>query len=146
MTDQKCVACSCDTSPGSGRFVNRIPADDGFLCTKCAAFTCDRCDQLIAIDEDLTPQDVFGDNTSRRCFSDGSDRICESCLTPLENANFKETNNMSQFTYSLLINAVWTCMYTGGSEEARKHMKEANATEARLYQNGRYLGVVKGAC
>ncbi len=86
MTNQKCVECSCDTSFGSMKFVNRIPADDGFLCARCSAFTCDRCDQLIAIDEDLTPQDVFGDNTSRWFFSDGSDRICESCLTPLEKA------------------------------------------------------------
>ena len=41
MTDigNKCIECSEDTSFGSGRFVNRIPADDGenygYLCPDC---------------------------------------------------------------------------------------------------------------
>jgi hypothetical protein len=50
---------------------------------------------------------------------------------------------MTKFTYSLLINSVWSCMFQGGAEEARKHLQEVNATEARLYQNGRYIGVVE---
>lgn len=33
-------------------------------------------------------------------------------------------------------------MFCGGPEEARKHLKEAGATEARLYCDGRYIGVV----
>lgn len=45
-----CVECGRDTSPGSGLFVNRIPADHddgegrrvvGYLCPECA--TCDDC-------------------------------------------------------------------------------------------------------
>jgi len=50
---------------------------------------------------------------------------------------------MSALTYSLLIGSVWTCMFKGGAEEARTHLKAVGATEARLYRNGRYLGEVK---
>ena len=30
-----CISCGEDTSFGSGRFVNRIPADDQYLCEEC---------------------------------------------------------------------------------------------------------------
>ncbi len=30
-----CVDCGEDTSFGSGRFVNRIPSDDNWLCADC---------------------------------------------------------------------------------------------------------------
>ena len=49
---------------------------------------------------------------------------------------------MSTYTYSLLINLTWSCMYQGGVFEARQHKKQVNAVEARLYKNGRYVGVV----
>ena len=58
-----CVCCNKDTSFGSGRFVNRIPADadygslddkgntifkdgeyrDGYLCEPCQELECDKC-------------------------------------------------------------------------------------------------------
>ena len=38
-----CVQCGRDTSFGSGRFVNRIPANDGYLCPDCQADNCDAC-------------------------------------------------------------------------------------------------------
>jgi len=57
-----CVYCGQDTSPGSGKFVNRIPADNtvevvfdgphradlevtGWMCDECQApeWTCDGC-------------------------------------------------------------------------------------------------------
>ena len=46
---------------------------------------CDRCDDLIALDEDLTPSCVFewekgGDGD----FSDGAYRVHEECLTKQE--------------------------------------------------------------
>jgi hypothetical protein len=30
-----CIECGEDTSFGSGRFVNRIPADDNYMCYEC---------------------------------------------------------------------------------------------------------------
>ena len=107
MTDigNRCVYCGEDTSFGSGRFVNRIPADadceitdskgkiifadgeyrDGYACPDCLAMPCDRCDDLIPVDEDLIPSCVFewekgGDDA----FSDGAYRVHEECLTKQE--------------------------------------------------------------
>ena len=46
-----CIACGEDTSFGSGRFVNRIPADDGkkdgFLCAECQSVECGYCHALV---------------------------------------------------------------------------------------------------
>ena len=43
----KCVECKNDTSFGSGRFVNRLPAGndefEGYLCTECRLMTCEMC-------------------------------------------------------------------------------------------------------
>ena len=45
----KCIFCFKDTSFGSGRFVNRIPASDdeydGWACPECMAYECDRCNK-----------------------------------------------------------------------------------------------------
>lgn len=35
MNDDLCVICEQPTTFGSGRFVNRIPADDGWMCAEC---------------------------------------------------------------------------------------------------------------
>lgn len=35
MNDDLCVICENPTTFGSGRFVNRIPADDGWMCAEC---------------------------------------------------------------------------------------------------------------
>ena len=63
-----CVCCNKDTSFGSGRFVNRIPADaeyesldekghvifaeneyrDGYLCESCQEIECDKCSKRTA--------------------------------------------------------------------------------------------------
>ena len=52
----RCVDCKMDTAPGSGRYVNRIPADrqdnanspriEGYLCADCQAIECDICHQM----------------------------------------------------------------------------------------------------
>ena len=43
----KCVSCFKDTSFGSGRFVNRIPAGtdeyEGYQCPECQMIECDEC-------------------------------------------------------------------------------------------------------
>ena len=47
----KCIICFKDTSFGSGRFVNRIPADneeyDGYQCPECQLINCDECNEEI---------------------------------------------------------------------------------------------------
>lgn len=45
----KCVNCLEDTSFGSGKFVNRIPAEnekyEGYQCYECQSIECDGCNQ-----------------------------------------------------------------------------------------------------
>jgi hypothetical protein len=77
-----CVFCLKDTSFGSGRFVNRIPAGtgefDGYACPECMETECDRCDQMIGIDDDVTV-----DTPSR------TERVHWDCLTAKEKAEVK---------------------------------------------------------
>ena len=64
---QKCVVCHEDTQFGSGRFVNRIPAEDdkyeGYLCFECQCEECDQCKEL----------------TADNMFNDDGDNLCEDC-------------------------------------------------------------------
>lgn len=77
--NNNCVHCGEDTSFGSGRFVNRIPHDDGYACAKCMELDCDRCDKPIPLDEDITADDCGMDE-----FKDRAWRVHEECLTPTE--------------------------------------------------------------
>jgi len=43
---EACIDCKRDTSFGSGLFVNRIPADDGYMCPDCQSVECDVCGEL----------------------------------------------------------------------------------------------------
>ena len=112
--ENRCVNCGKDTSFGSGLFVNRIPADadyesdtndeqgnpifadgqyrDGYLCPDCSGWECDRCDRMIACDEDLTPRDVYGEDDPRSSkeFSDGSWRLHLECLANKERLSYEE--------------------------------------------------------
>ena len=103
----RCVFCGEDTSAGSGRWANRIPADcdtestakdgtvifadgdhrDGWACAECMAWECDRCDQKIGCDEDISASDVFGEEKDE--FDDGSWKVCEDCLTDSERAKWE---------------------------------------------------------
>ena len=49
----RCRECGNSTAFGSGRFVNRIPADDEWMCAECAGFECDECGENIGLDEEL---------------------------------------------------------------------------------------------
>ena len=100
-----CVRCGKDTSFGSGRFVNRLPASadyeviddsgnviyeegqyrDGYYCAECAARPCCRCDHMIPLDEDITAHDCGLDE-----FTDGSYCVHEQCLTVEETKLFKQ--------------------------------------------------------
>lgn len=61
---QVCIHCGDSVKPGSGKFVNRVPADDGYVCWECMMDPCEDCgevDDLQTIDyfhEDLTPKHV----------------------------------------------------------------------------------------
>ena len=97
-----CVYCNKDTSFGSGLFVNRIPADsdceiedsegntifadgqyrDGYACADCMARPCDRCDEMIPLDEDINAQDVLGHQAGT--FKDGAYCVHYDCLTKEE--------------------------------------------------------------
>ena len=85
--ENRCVHCGEDTSFGSGRFVNRIPAEDGYACAECMAIECDRCDEMIALDEDITPDNC---GNSESAFEDGAYRVHYDCLTKLEKLHFEE--------------------------------------------------------
>lgn len=98
-----CVECLQSTAFGTGRFVNRISADrdvedekgnylgrrDGWLCPECNFTECDRCNEKIYCDEDITAYDVFGENKN---FSDDAYRVHEECLTD-EEKEIMEANN-----------------------------------------------------
>jgi hypothetical protein len=62
-----CIECHEDTKFGSGRFVNRIPADNekysGYLCVDCQSENCDECNTL----------------THEYFLDDDSDVLCEDC-------------------------------------------------------------------
>lgn len=52
---QACQGCGKPTNPKHpknerGYFVNRTPADDGWLCGHCGGFECDECDKDIYVD------------------------------------------------------------------------------------------------
>lgn len=98
-----CVECGKDTKFGSGRFVNRIPADrdldedspfkhlikegysrvNGYLCPECSSEECDRCGELVAVDEQIT-ESAFEHGFRFNCWM-----VCYDCLT-LEEKNFLE--------------------------------------------------------
>ena len=57
---EKCQECGDSVMPGSGKFVNRVPADNGFICAECCCYDCDACDKVIGFDEDVPGKDGEG--------------------------------------------------------------------------------------
>tara|TARA_R100000664_G_scaffold2086_7_gene5361 strand:- start:120 stop:902 length:783 start_codon:yes stop_codon:yes gene_type:complete len=90
-----CVYCGHDTAFGSGRFVNRIPASTdecaGYACADCMSFECDRCGELIGMDEDIAPWMVYGEKTEKHNFDDGNYRVHMECLTSEEDKIWERT-------------------------------------------------------
>lgn len=94
-----CVECGEDTSFGSGRFVNRISADrdiyedspfknlikngynrvHGYLCAECTSEECDRCGELVALDEQVG--EWYFEFETGEGFHDDSWVVCWDCLT-----------------------------------------------------------------
>lgn len=60
VTDN-CTYCNESTAFGArrpdgtliGKFVNRIPCDDGWACAECAGFECDKCGEQIYLDHEI---------------------------------------------------------------------------------------------
>ena len=73
MTLEICQDCKCSVAFGSGRFINRVPADN-WLCAECCELECDRCNKPIPLDEDfyLESKDL---------------RLHEECMTKEEREN-----------------------------------------------------------
>ena len=101
-----CVDCLQSTAFGTGRFVNRIPADrdvedeegiylgrrDGYLCPECNFTECDRCNEKIYCDEDFTPYDVYRPDEFVDEFDDGAYRVHYECLTKEEKKLLEENH------------------------------------------------------
>ena len=56
----------------------------GDCCPDCAGRECERCDITIPIDEENTPSTVFPDWGVANGFYDGSENVCDGCLTAQE--------------------------------------------------------------
>ena len=60
MTATNCVYCGESTDFGAtradgsliGKFINRIPVDDGWGCAECSGFECDECEKQIYLDHE----------------------------------------------------------------------------------------------
>jgi hypothetical protein len=55
-----CVYCGESTAFGFGKFVNRLPVDDGWGCAECSGFECDGCEKQIYLDSDVTDSNGEG--------------------------------------------------------------------------------------
>ena len=53
MASEHCVYCGRSTAFGTGRFVNRIPVDDGWGCAECSGYQCDECSKSIYLDTEI---------------------------------------------------------------------------------------------
>ena len=70
---QVCIHCGDSVKLGSGKFVNRVPADDGYVCWECMMDPCDKCGQV----DDLNTVDYFHEDLTPAHF-------CDNCYAELE--------------------------------------------------------------
>ena len=70
MKVDRCNDCGDSVAWGSGKFVNRLPADDGWICAECmdGVYDCDRCMKPIGFDEDIW-------------LANKELRLCQDCAT-----------------------------------------------------------------
>ena len=55
-----CVHCGASTAFPYGKFVDRIPSDDGWACAECAGYECDECGKQIYIDTEISVENSGG--------------------------------------------------------------------------------------
>lgn len=67
-----CEICGDSVKFGSGKFVNRVPANDAFICAECMAEPCDICGTMDAELNTIEHED--GNPT----------QICDDCLEKSE--------------------------------------------------------------
>ena len=77
LKENDCIECGKDTSFGSGRFVNRIPADDNYMCPECQMVECDMCDEK-TLEYHVTLDGEW---------------ICEDCKPKCNPNRFEENDN-----------------------------------------------------
>lgn len=115
---EKCVHCGEDTSFGSGRFINRIPADadceatdangniifanneyrEGYTCAECIEIECDRCYKFIGLDEDIGADDCGLDE-----FEDKAWKVHRECLTPAEHNAYNNHVEEENFLFNYFL-------------------------------------------
>jgi hypothetical protein len=54
-----CYYCGESTAFGFGRFVNRLPVENGWGCAECSGFACDECDKQIYLDADVRDENGY---------------------------------------------------------------------------------------
>ena len=78
-----CISCGASVAPGSGLYVNRIPADDGesigFLCAECQGSECDVCGNPILdaylVEHEITVTDAAGKTIT----TVEGEHVCDNC-------------------------------------------------------------------
>ncbi len=50
---QDCIDCKRSTTFGSGLFVDRVPAEDGYRCRECSMIECEDCGQMVLDDYEI---------------------------------------------------------------------------------------------
>lgn len=97
-----CVQCGRSTAFGSGNglFVNRIGADEGWMCAECAGYECDECGEVIGLDEEIRVEyeDENGyhyGNYHEDCYDREKhgvcDSFCDNCGDGINNYEVYET-------------------------------------------------------
>ena len=81
-TIDPCVYCNESTAFGHGRFVNRIPSDNGYACAECAGYECDECGKQIYLDEEVSVE------TDKGCW-----RYHQECYDKKKHGEKREDSN-----------------------------------------------------
>jgi hypothetical protein len=137
MVDNNCVYCAQDTSFGSGKFVNRLAHDDKYACAECAGYTCDRCNQQIYLDEDITAVECNGGQE----FADGAVHVCRSCLTVNEWQAFKnfEEYHSDRLPKSYYFNVFMYLTNTEDNSIIGDVREQVRALSWKAFEDGHYV-------
>ena len=59
-TINPCVHCKTSTAFPHGKFLDRVPTDDGYACAMCAGYECDECSKQIYVDTEVSVEATGG--------------------------------------------------------------------------------------